>query len=345
MSLSRWQRNIVNESGDVIPNAEIEVFNAGTSGKPTLYSDQGGTSSITNPFNADGNGFAAFYVEGGLYDIAVNGVTLWEDVSLYSAAKDGGSVVTAGLTESVTLSTGTLTIPVGMSTIKLPTSVWDGSSNITISGFAFENGIQPEPGYEFALVIPRTGVASAGALGNEVLLQHGTSLQVSANGFADLPCYPNAADNPGTDPVQFAAPYYRIKMRVESYDGGGDPVVSVEELPGGVFISNDRGSFSRFADGLQKCHESRTVNTTADEVLEYTNKSAQLTWNYPATFSSPPTFFPGAARGANRAVTCCAARSPGVNTGLTSGGYVITNGEVETDADYNVVLLAYGEWY
>ena len=82
MSLSVWQRNIVTEAGDVIPDAEIEVFDAGSSSKPDLFSDPDGNSSITNPFNADSNGFARFYVSGGRYDIAVNGAVLWEDVAL-----------------------------------------------------------------------------------------------------------------------------------------------------------------------------------------------------------------------------------------------------------------------
>ena len=92
MSLSVWQRNIVTESGDVIPDAEIEVFDAGSSSKPDLFSDPDGNSSITNPFNADSNGFARFYVAGGRYDIAVNGAVLWEDVALGTAQRrDTGS--------------------------------------------------------------------------------------------------------------------------------------------------------------------------------------------------------------------------------------------------------------
>ena len=92
MSLSVWQRNIVTESGDVIPDAEIEVFDAGSSSKPDLFSDPDGNSSITNPFNADSNGFARFYVAGGRYDIAVNGAVLWEDVALGTTQRrDTGS--------------------------------------------------------------------------------------------------------------------------------------------------------------------------------------------------------------------------------------------------------------
>ena len=85
MALSVWQRNVVTESGDVIPDAEIEVFDAGETSKPDLFSDPEGTTAITNPFNADTSGFARFYVAGGRYDIAVNGVVTWEDVSLGTA--------------------------------------------------------------------------------------------------------------------------------------------------------------------------------------------------------------------------------------------------------------------
>ena len=82
MSLSRWQRSIVTESGDTIAEAEIEVFDAGESTKPDLFQDSDGSTALTNPFNADGSGFAAFYVAGGRYDIAVNGAVIWTNVAL-----------------------------------------------------------------------------------------------------------------------------------------------------------------------------------------------------------------------------------------------------------------------
>ena len=82
MSLSRWQRSIVTEAGDTIAEAEIEVFDAGESTKPDLFQDSDGSTALTNPFNADGSGFAAFYVAGGRYDIAVNGAVIWTNVAL-----------------------------------------------------------------------------------------------------------------------------------------------------------------------------------------------------------------------------------------------------------------------
>lgn len=83
MILNVWQRNIVDESGNVISEAEIEVFYAGLATKPTLYSSITG-DALTNPFDASVSGFAQFYAVDGLYDIAVNGDILWSDVILGS---------------------------------------------------------------------------------------------------------------------------------------------------------------------------------------------------------------------------------------------------------------------
>jgi len=81
MPLNVWQRNITDEHGNVISGAEVEVFFAGLATKPTLKSSLYG-ASLTNPFDADVAGFAQFYANDGLYDIAVNGDIVWSDVQL-----------------------------------------------------------------------------------------------------------------------------------------------------------------------------------------------------------------------------------------------------------------------
>lgn len=85
MSLNVFQSTIVNATGDTLPAAVIDVYEAGTTTRPNLYSDIGGVTPLTNPFNADSNGFAQFYVASGLYDIEANlggsGAT-WSDVEL-----------------------------------------------------------------------------------------------------------------------------------------------------------------------------------------------------------------------------------------------------------------------
>lgn len=88
MALNVWQRHIVTNTGKVIPDAEVEVFEAGTVTNADLFSDKGGNTALTNPFNAgptDGQpeGFARFYVAPGRYDIKVTGggdTITWEDV-------------------------------------------------------------------------------------------------------------------------------------------------------------------------------------------------------------------------------------------------------------------------
>ena len=63
MAKAVFQKYAVNESGDVLPGAQITVINESTSGLVTLYSDYAGTIQITNPFNADANGFFQFYTD------------------------------------------------------------------------------------------------------------------------------------------------------------------------------------------------------------------------------------------------------------------------------------------
>lgn len=73
MVLARWQRTIVDEAGNVLPSAQIEVRRE-ASGAPlaSIYSDRDGTTPLGNPFtaNIDGiDGFAAFHAPGGAYRI------------------------------------------------------------------------------------------------------------------------------------------------------------------------------------------------------------------------------------------------------------------------------------
>lgn len=69
--LAKWQRSIVDEQGNIVPNCNIEVRRQ-IAGMPlaTLYSTRDGSGSpLGNPFQADSEGFAAFHVSGGPYKI------------------------------------------------------------------------------------------------------------------------------------------------------------------------------------------------------------------------------------------------------------------------------------
>lgn len=71
MALSAWQATIVNESGDVIPSASIEVVDESTGLTATIYANAGG-GSLGNPFSAGTNGFARFYADAGSYTITAS---------------------------------------------------------------------------------------------------------------------------------------------------------------------------------------------------------------------------------------------------------------------------------
>lgn len=77
-----WQRSVVDEAGNVMPLASVEVRDQVTSGLVQLYSDYAGASAIGNPIAADADGFVRFYADTGRYRIeATSGVVsrVWED--------------------------------------------------------------------------------------------------------------------------------------------------------------------------------------------------------------------------------------------------------------------------
>lgn len=79
MALVKFQRSIVGENGDILPNAEVDIFLEGTATRASIYSDSAGSTPITNPTNADANGLLSFYITGGRYDIIPVGSDGWTD--------------------------------------------------------------------------------------------------------------------------------------------------------------------------------------------------------------------------------------------------------------------------
>lgn len=68
MSFARFQRNIVDDQGNIVPSCNIEVRRE-IPGQPlaVLYSDRDGTSGMSNPFITGLDGFAAFHTVGAPY--------------------------------------------------------------------------------------------------------------------------------------------------------------------------------------------------------------------------------------------------------------------------------------
>jgi hypothetical protein len=85
MALAAWQSTVVDESGDVQANAQIEVRAESSGGLAALYSDRDGLVSIGNPITAGDDGFVRFYTAGNaLRIVATKGAfsRTWRHVSV-----------------------------------------------------------------------------------------------------------------------------------------------------------------------------------------------------------------------------------------------------------------------
>ena len=71
--LAVWQRTIVDEEGNVIPGAEIEVRREEDDSLATLYADRAGETPLANPLAADMSGFVRFFAQGDAYTITAVG--------------------------------------------------------------------------------------------------------------------------------------------------------------------------------------------------------------------------------------------------------------------------------
>src|SRR5690554_4837412 len=102
MANAIWQATITDQSGNVLPGAEVEVINEATGLSAPLFTTRTGTAK-SNPFFADANGFAQFYAAPGLYRItatsAGTGTTMtWRNVRLVDVATNAEAIAgTAGV--------------------------------------------------------------------------------------------------------------------------------------------------------------------------------------------------------------------------------------------------------
>ena len=80
-----WQRQIVDNAGNILDDATVEVRDAVTNGLVSIFADLEGTTPKSNAFLVDSEGFARFYAPAGLYKItaARSGLErIYEDVLL-----------------------------------------------------------------------------------------------------------------------------------------------------------------------------------------------------------------------------------------------------------------------
>lgn len=98
MPLARYQFTVVDDAGNVLPAASVEVRRE-AAGSPiaSIFSDREGATPLGNPFVADGDGYAAFHAAGGAYRITAskNGFSReWRYVGIGLAQE--ADAVTAG---------------------------------------------------------------------------------------------------------------------------------------------------------------------------------------------------------------------------------------------------------
>ena len=157
MAKSVFQRTIVTESGNVIPEAEIEVrVNDSGGDLADIYADRGGETSLANPFFADSEGFARFYATGGRYWVKATGggeSIEWEDVKLGNVqSRDTGTAPDEVPTNNDIIVTEdwTVRIPTDYSTLQEAideTSRYQVTQGVTID-LLIESGHQPASGVD-----------------------------------------------------------------------------------------------------------------------------------------------------------------------------------------------------
>lgn len=114
MALARHQFTVTDELGNIIPGAHVEVRREDP-GQPlaALKSDREGVSGMSNPFDADSEGFAAFHVLGGAHRIRVYTGTsgsptyerIWRYVPIGTTAEFDIDVLLAGQRSKVAAAT------------------------------------------------------------------------------------------------------------------------------------------------------------------------------------------------------------------------------------------------
>lgn len=129
-TLARFQRTIVNATGDFVASPTVTVRDQATNALVSIYSDRDGASALSNPFTGTAQGLAAFHVAGGTYRItATSGAFTaeWTWVGIGTASEYDFIDITDYIDNAIELATVGLRIDNGASVI--PTGV---SGNIVI---------------------------------------------------------------------------------------------------------------------------------------------------------------------------------------------------------------------
>jgi len=139
-----WQATVTDDTGDVLPGAQIDVVIESTGTDATLFSNRAGTTSLSNPFFADSEGFAQFYTEPGAYRITATasggGTTrTWRYVSLFDFDANVGTAagevpLNSDLGSASLVDTGTAAGEVPLNSTLVPKAGGTFTGDITYYG-------------------------------------------------------------------------------------------------------------------------------------------------------------------------------------------------------------------
>lgn len=133
MTLARFQRNVVDNAGNIQASPTVTVRDATTNSLVSIYSDRAGTTALGNPFTGDANGLAAFYVAGGAYRItAVKGAfsVTWDYVGIGTAQEYDFSDITDYVDDADAL---LLSVPQNAKTTAYTLTATDKGKHISIT--------------------------------------------------------------------------------------------------------------------------------------------------------------------------------------------------------------------
>jgi hypothetical protein len=212
-ALPRWQANVVDQAGNILPLASVEVRNETTAVLASLFSDRGGTTPLANPLTADSEAFVSFFVTPGNYKItAVSGsnTRIWRYVNIGPALDDS--------TPARFVVGGANWIDDGGSVMQALAT----DTNAAFSAIRFSADINPSR--------VKLGKSRGAAIGTNTIVQSGDNLgqisflgfdgaayQGAATIFASVDGTPGANDMPGrlvfqTTPDGSATPLTRAQI-------------------------------------------------------------------------------------------------------------------------------------
>lgn len=140
MTLARFQRTIVDASGNIVASPTITVRDQATNALVSIYSDRDGLSALSNPFTGTSGGLAAFHVAGGAYKItATSGAYTaeWTWVGIGTASEYDYATFTGYVDDQIDIVeasvTAAKTVPQNAQTSAYTLAIGDVGKHISIT--------------------------------------------------------------------------------------------------------------------------------------------------------------------------------------------------------------------